>query len=105
MKVVQREIMKILPGKMAETMQLLGKHMAIATRLAPPNTIVRSYRPFFTEEAVHTLALEVEWESMAAMEEFFKKAMADPELQALMPKWDEVEESHKNELYMLTPLP
>ena len=104
MKVVQREIMKILPGKMVEAMELLGKHMAISMRLGPPNTIVRSYRPFFTEEAVHTLAVEIEWESMAAMEDFFKKAMADPELQALMPKWDEIEESHKNELYMLMPV-
>jgi len=105
MKVVQREIMKIIPGKMPETMELLGKHMAIAMRLAPPNTIVRNYLPFFADEAVHTLVFEVEWESMATMEKFFEKAMADTEMQALMPKWEEVEESHKNELYTLTPLP
>jgi hypothetical protein len=105
MKVVQRETMKVLPGKMTETMELLGKHMALAKRLAPTNTVVRTYRPFFTEEAVHTLVLEVEWESMATMEDFFKKAMADSEMPALMSKWDEVEESHKNELYMLMPLP
>jgi len=105
MKVVQREIMRIIPGKMPETMELLKKHMAIARRLAPPNTVERGYLPFFADEAVHTLVFEVEWESMAAMEDFFEKAMADAEMQALMPKWEEVEESHRNELYMLTPLP
>ena len=103
MKVVQREIMKIIPGKMPETMELLGKHLAIARRLAPPNTIERNYLPFFADEAVHTLVIEIEWESMAAMEAFFEKAMADAEMQALMPKWQAVEESHRNELYMLMP--
>jgi len=33
MKVIQRGIMKILPGKMAEAMELNEKYMAIVTRL------------------------------------------------------------------------
>ena len=50
MKVMQRGIMKIMPGKMAE-------------------------------------------------------AMADPEIQSFMPKWEAVEESHEVEVYMATPMP
>jgi len=33
MKVMQRGIMKIMPGKTAEAMELLGKYMAVVSRL------------------------------------------------------------------------
>ncbi len=102
MKVMVREIMKVLPGKMAEAMELEKKHTAIATRYgAPPE---RGYRctsgggDFF-----HTVVGEMEWDSLAAMEAFFEKMLADPEMQALMPKWEAILESHEIELY--TPLP
>ena len=101
MKVIQRGIMKVVPGKMAEAIELWEKHMAITTRLGCPP--MRSYRPLIGGEFFHTLIGEAEWDSMAALEAFLDKMMADPEMQALMAKWDAVLESHVIELN--TPMP
>lgn len=105
MRVVQRGTMKVLPGRMGEAMDLLRQHMAIARRLAPSGIVERGYRPFFAGESVHTIVFEIEWDSMATMEEFFEKLLADPDMQALAPKWEAVAVSHDVELYALTPLP
>ena len=102
MKVIQRGIMKIVPGKMAEAMQLNEKHMAIVSRLGMPATM-RMYRPFVGGEFLHTIIAEAEWDSMAAMEAFFEKMFTDPKMQELMPKWEAVLESHVVELYMPMP--
>jgi hypothetical protein len=40
---------------------------------------------------------------MTAMEACFEKQFADPEWQALMPKWEEVTESHQLEFLMPMP--
>jgi hypothetical protein len=37
------------------------------------------------------------------MSDFFEKMMADKEMQGLMSKWEEVEESHQVEILMLMP--
>ena len=102
MKVMQRGIMRVLPGKMAEAMELLEKHMAIVSKKEyGPFPAMRSYRPFVGGgDTMHTIVFEVEWDSLTEMAAFFEKVMADPEMQALMPKWEAVEESHKVELYM-----
>jgi len=101
MKVMQRGIMRIRPGKMGEAMQLLNKHMAVVARLGWTGTPMRRYVPFLGGgDSLHTMIFEVEWDSMAEMATFFEKAMADPEMQALMPQWEAVEESHEVELYM-----
>ncbi len=104
MKVMQRGIMNILPGKMGEAMELNEKYMAIVKRLGMPFNAMRMYRPFFGGgDMMHTVVFEVEWDSLATMAAFFEKAMADPEIQAMMPKWEAVEESHQVELYMPMP--
>jgi len=101
MKVMQRGIMRLRPGKMGEAMQLLGKHMAMMSRLRGTDTPMRRYVPFLGGgDSLHTMIFEVEWDSMTEMAAFFEKAMADPEMQALMPQWEAVEESHEVELYM-----
>ena len=97
MKIIQRGPMKILPGKMGEAMDLFQKHTAIATRLGCPS--MRSYRPLIGSEFFHTIIGEAEWDSMAAIEAFFDKMMADSEMQALMAKWEAVLESHVIEFY------
>jgi hypothetical protein len=102
MKVVERGIMKVVPGKMAEAMELNEKHTAAARRLGCPP--MRSYRCLSGGgEFFHTIVGETEWGSFAAMEAFFEKMMADPEMQALMAKWETVLESHEIELYMPMP--
>ncbi len=101
MKVMQRGIMKVLPGKMAEAMELNKKHMAISSRYGMPTTAARMYRPWFGGEYMHTVVFEVEWDSLTEMAAFFEKVMADPEMQALMPKWNELLASHEVELYVV----
>jgi len=107
MKVMQRGIMKILPGKMAEAMKLLEEYMAIVSRLMgmPREKLpMKTYRPFLGGgDSLHTVIFEIEWDSFGEMAAFFEKAMADPEIQASMPKWGVVEESHEVELYMSMP--
>jgi len=100
MKVMQRGIMKILPGKMAEAMELNKKYMAIISRLGMPTTGMRMYRPFTGGgDAMHTVIFEVEWDSLTTLAAFFEKVMADPEVQAQMPQWEALTESHQVELY------
>jgi len=107
MKVMQRGIMRIMPDKMAEAMELLEKYMAVVSRLVemPREKLpMKTYRPFIGGgDSLHTIIFEVEWDSFGEMAAFFEKAMADPEIQATMPKWEAVEESHEVELYMSMP--
>ena len=100
MKVMQRGVMKVVPGKMAEAMELNKKHMTISSRYGMPANTMRMYRPWLGGEHMHTVIFEIEWDSLAEMEAFFDKVMADPEMQALMPKWDELLDSHQVEVYM-----
>ena len=98
MKVLQRSIMKVIPGKMAEAMKLDKKHSAVAMRLgAPP---MKKYRCFSGDDFMHTLIVEAEWDSLAAMEAVQEKLAADPEIQAFMAKWETVLESLKLEFYL-----
>ena len=102
MKVMQRGIMKILPGKMAEVMELNKNYMAIISRLGMPTTGMRMYRPFTGGgNAMHTVVFEVEWDSLTTLAAFMEKVMADPEVQAQMPQWEALTESHQVELYVV----
>ena len=100
MKVMQRGIMKVAPGKMAEAMELNQKLMAISSRYGMPTTGMRMYRPFTGGgDAMHTIVFELEWDSLTEMAAFYEKMMADPEWQAQMSEWDMVLENHQVELY------
>ena len=102
MKVMQRGIMRILPGKMAEAMKLLEEYMAIVGRLGVDISGMRKYTPFLGGgDYMHTIVFEVEWDSFSEMAAFFEKAMADPEWIKTMPQWEAAEESHEVELYMV----
>jgi hypothetical protein len=107
MKVMQRGIMKILPGKTVEAMELLEKYMAVVSRLVgvPREKLpMKTYRPFLGGgDSLHTIVFQVEWDSFGEMAAFFEKAMADPEIQAFMPKWEVVEQSHEVEVFMSMP--
>ena len=102
MKVLQRGIMRVLPGKMAEAMELNKKWMAMVNRLAGPLSF-KIYSPLFGGEYMHTIVFEVEWDSLGKLAAFFEKMMADREMMAEMPKWEAVLESHEVELYMVMP--
>ena len=100
MKVMQRGIMKILPGKMAEAMALNEKFMAMSSRCGMSAIAMRMYRPFTGGgDAMHTVIFEIEWDSFTEMASFFEKVMADPEWRVQMSQWDVLLESHQVELY------
>ena len=101
MKVMQRGIMKMLPGKMKEAMELNEEYMAMLKRLGMSAAGMRTYRPWFGGEYMHTIVFEIEWESLSTMATFFEKVMAEPEMQTLMPRWEALIESHEVELYMV----
>ena len=104
MKVMVREIMSFLPGKMAEGMKLLDEMMALANKKYGPVPDVKKYTPWIGGgNAINTVVIEMEWDSFTQMAEFFEKAMQDPEMMETMPQWEAIEESHKEELYVVMP--
>ena len=104
MKVMVRAIMQFLPGKMAEGMKLLDESMALANKKYGPIPKVKKYTPWFGgDNAINTVITEMEWDSLTQMANFYKKLEADPEIMETAPQWETVEESHKEELYMVMP--
>ena len=101
MKVMQRGIMKILPGKMIDAMELNEEYMAMVKRLGAPIADMRTYRPWFGGEYIHAIVFEMEWESLTAMAAFFEKMMAEPKMQTMMNKWETLLESHEVEIYTI----
>lgn len=102
MKAIQRWVIKVAHGKMAEYMELMVKEKPIVSRCGMPPFKV--YRLLSGEgDVVHTLIYEIEWDSLAAMEAFYANIMADPEYHAFIPQWDSLIESRISEVY--TPMP
>ncbi len=101
MKVMARDIFKILPGKRAEALELDKKERAVFNRLGL-NLVVTHYRPFARQgDSMHTLVYHIEFDSLAAMESTMEKAGADPEMREVWAKWAEITESRLLELYMI----
>ena len=96
MKVKQRGIIKIFPGKMAEAMELEKKLEAMRNRLgAAP---LKRYRCLSgRDDYTHTYIWESEWDSFTAMGNFFDKMFESEELKELGPKLDTVMELHEME--------
>jgi hypothetical protein len=102
MKVMVRNIFKILPGKMTEGMELVQTWMAVASRLL--GTSSRGYQPFIGGgDTTRTIIWEIELDSFTAFEALPVKMGADPEMQTLFPKLNVVIDSIDVELY--TPIP
>lgn len=55
------------------------------------------------EDNMSTLIIERQWESFAAMEAAYEKALADPEWQALGAEGTSIIESDRHELYVPRP--
>ena len=95
----RRAIARILPGKMAEAMKLLEKHMAIWKRYGVPP--MRTYRILVGGgDSTHTIVFELDWDNLTTMATVFERMMADPEMQKQMAEWEAIEEIHEVELYM-----
>ena len=97
MKVVQRGIMKILPGKMAEAMELSKEWVASVSKLGMSEIKIYS-RLTGSGDVMRTLVFQGEWDSFVTMATAMDKMFADPEMKKTMAKWDAVTESHQVEL-------
>jgi len=96
MKVIHRGIIKFVPGKAAEGMELLQKMIAVGARSGAGPW--RCYRPSIGGGDVgHTFIFDTEWDSLASVEAVWEKP--DPEMQALMQKYDAIVENHTVEWY------
>jgi len=104
MKVVMICTTKVLPGKMAEYMEL-EKKMFDATRSAEG---MPSFRRLMLMSGAgdmqHIITYLIEFDSFAAIDKFAAMAEA-PEFKALMPQWDSIIESHQHDVFMETPMP
>ena len=102
MKVMTREILRFLPGKMAEGMKLLEEDLALVDKKIGAFPPVRKYTPWFGGgSSINTIIVEVEFDSINQMAEFFEKTMADSEIMELNRKLEAILESSKEELYMV----
>ena len=102
MKVIFRETMRFLPGKMAEGIKLLEESLALTKKKYGSFPPVRQYTPWLGGgNALNTIIAEVEFDSLIQMAEFFEKAMADPEMMETNSKWEAILESDNEELYIV----
>ena len=102
MKIMLREILKVLPGKMAEAEEVLKMERAIRERSGGPRPVVTRYFPFAREgDRMHTLVDQVELPSLAALEAAVERSRTDPEIREIEAKWEKILESHIIELYIV----
>lgn len=102
MKVMVRNIFKILPGKMTEGMELVQQWMAVASRLSGAPS--RGYQPLIGGgDTTRTIIWETELDSLATFEALPAKMGKEPEMQPLFPKLNVVIDRIDVELY--TPIP
>jgi hypothetical protein len=101
MTIVERSIQHVRPGKWDALEEIDKRFDAAERRLGFPHE--RRLRCYSGGHDTNTLIIEYEWESMAAMEAAYERAMADPELQALGAELDSIIDSDQVELYALLP--
>ncbi len=102
MKIMVREIMKVLPGKMAEALEVEKREKAVWNR-SGVNIPVKKYLPFARQgDRMHTLVYQTEFDSLAAIEALSKKVGAAPEMPEVAAKWDEILESRIVEFYTVS---
>jgi len=99
MKIMQRAILKIVPGKSGEALELLKKEEAFAKRVgAKPSRMYRCIAGRDGED-MNTFYFDTDWDSLADFEEFLQKFISEPEMKALTAKWEPIVTSHEMEFY------
>jgi hypothetical protein len=101
MKTVERMIQKIYPDKWEELEEIDKRYNVVEGRLGFPSK--KRYRCITGGHDTDTLIVERQWDSLAAMEATYEKAMLDRDLQALWAEGTSIVQSTQTELYM--PLP
>ncbi|KON34581.1 hypothetical protein AC477_00325 [miscellaneous Crenarchaeota group-1 archaeon SG8-32-1] len=104
MKVMIRETLKFLPGKMLEGTKLLKRSLALSKEKIGCSSPIRKYSPWLGGgSSINTIIVEAEYDSLTQMEEFLEKSIADPEMMEINRKWETILESSKEELYRVMP--
>lgn len=100
MRVIRHCTIKVIPGKMGEFLKLQEELDALANRLgAPP----RNRYSCISGESMHTLIYATEWDSLAAMEDFFETLYVDLAAREVSAKIADITESHEIKFYMPCP--
>lgn len=99
MKIMQRAILKVVPGKMDQALELLEKEEAFRKKVGVSPW--RKYRCIAGRDAedMNTFYFDSDWESLAEFEKFLHKFGSDPEMTSLTEKWKPIVESHEMEFY------
>ncbi len=104
MKLINRTIFKVLPGKMAEAMELEKKEIAIWSRLVGTRPAITRYCPLTGGgDSLRTVIWQQEWDSLAAWEAAYEEAMVNPEMRALGEQWANVLDDYRVEFYIEMP--
>lgn len=97
MKVIERNIREVFPGKFEELDILDAKFTEIENKLGfPPK---KNYRCIAGAYDQNTIVLERKWESLAKMEEAFAELMLVPEVKELISEIPKILKSQRRELY------
>ncbi len=99
MRILERLIQQVVPGKWEALDALDMKYDAVEKKLGFPAK--RRYRSIAAGGNTDTLVIEREWESMAVMEAAWEKSMTSPELQQLMVEGVDIISSNTWELYFI----
>ena len=98
---IERMTQKIYPGKWAELDEIDKRYNEIELRMGFPAK--KRYQCVIGGLDQNTLIIERQWDSLAAMEETYEKALAQPEYQALGREVASLVQSAQIEVF--TPLP
>ena len=104
MKVVMLCTTRVMPGKMAEYLELEKKMFGATGGAGAMPAYKRLMLMSGAGDMQHTVTYLFEFDNFAAMDKWAAMAEA-PEFKALMPKWDSIIESHEHDVFVETPLP
>jgi len=98
MVIIERQIQKVRSGKWAELEDLDKQFTAVESQLGFPAK--RRCRSLVGGLATDMLIVERQWESFAALEAAYEKALTHPEHQALSEAGELILESQQIEFYL-----
>ena len=101
MVIIERQIQKVRSGKWAELEELDKKFTPVESGLGFP--VRRRCRSLVGGLTTDILIIERQWESFAALETAYEKALANPEHRSLSQDAEQILESQQIEFYL--PLP
>ena len=98
MVIIERQIQMVRSGKWAELEELDKKFTAVESQMGFPAK--RRCRSLIGSLPTDALIIERQWESFAALEATYEKALANPEHQALSAEAEPIPGSQQIEFYV-----